>query len=408
MISAVSDNTITDNEEIFESYRNAAGKGILKVMSKMGISTLQSYKGAQIFEAIGLDSSVMSRCFNGTSCWLVFERGVGVRAWFTPECQLYHFYHLYDSFTSEENYSNTQRSDAHPNITKTRTFSNTGTASRLSGAGWEELAADMRRFHFEAFGAVRSSPSVSKKPSRSYSVSWSETEISERRSEEISRTNSRKRLAGRASKAPPALLPNPGNYHWRNGGEIHANAPESMHALQNAARTGAYEDYKNFARVQDQINEGKTIRGCLDFRLDESEPIPLDQVEPVENIVKRFVTGAMSLGSISQESHETLALAMNHLGGKSNTGEGGEEPRRFTWRGEKGESMRSAIKQIASGRFGVTSHYLANADQLQIKMAQGAKPGEGGELPGHKAVGIISETRRTCVRVCSSVCVRAW
>jgi len=133
----------------------------------------------------------------------------------------------------------------------------------------------------------------------------------------------------------------------------------------------------------------------LEFRVDESEPVPIDQVEPVENIVKRFVTGAMSLGSISQESHETLALAMNHLGGKSNTGEGGEEPRRFTWRGEKGESMRSAIKQVASGRFGVTSHYLANADQIQIKMAQGAKPGEGGELPGHKAVGIISETRRT-------------
>ena len=171
MIAAVSDHTMKDNEEIFESYRNAAGKGILKVMSKMGISTLQSYKGAQIFEAIGLDSSVMSRCFNGT-------------------------------------------------------------ASRLSGAGWEELAADMRRFHYDAFGDIPLKTS-SRKPTRSYSVSWSETEISNRRSEEISRTNSQKHFTKSALRSPSALLPNPGNFHWRDGGEIHANAPESMHALQN-------------------------------------------------------------------------------------------------------------------------------------------------------------------------------
>lgn len=338
LVHAVSDGASVANssEELFRTYQTAAGKGIMKVMSKMGISTLQSYKGAQIFEAIGLDSSVMSRCFAGT-------------------------------------------------------------ASRLSGASLDDLAADMRTLHLNAFGHVESSTnsdeSVDGVLKRSNSVHWSAHDSRNN----LDSNSAQHLLASMRRAKPAALLPNPGNYHWRDGGETHANAPDTMHKLQVAARTGAYESYKSYASAQDRINEGKTIRGCLEFRFEDrqSEAISIDDVEPVENIVKRFVTGAMSLGSISQESHETLAVAMNHLGGKSNTGEGGEEPRRFTWVGPKGESKRSAIKQIASGRFGVTSHYLANADALQIKMAQGAKPGEGGELPGHKAVGIISETRRT-------------
>ena len=184
------------------------------------------------------------------------------------------------------------------------------------------------------------------------------------------------------------MLPNPGDYHYRHGGEQHYNSPAAMAELQLAARTNSRKAYETYAQTIYEQSRSTTLRGLLAFRTD-LPPVPLDAVEPASEIVKRFCTGAMSLGSISTETHEALAKAMNNLGGKSNTGEGGEDPRRFA------DNRRSAIKQIASGRFGVTSEYLTNADELQIKMAQGAKPGEGGELPGHKVTQLIANTRGT-------------
>jgi len=260
---------------------------MLKVMAKMGISTLQSYKGAQIFEAVGLATEVIDRCFAGT-------------------------------------------------------------ASRIEGAGIQRLAEDALSRHAKGFPA-----------------------------------NERDRTAD---------LSNPGDYHWRAGGERHMWNPQMISRLQNAARTNSTEAYERFARLANEDTTRKcSLRGLLQFRTD-LEPLPLDEVEPASEIVKRFCTGAMSFGSISAESHETLAIAMNRLGGKSNTGEGGEDPARFV-PNQNGDNRRSAIKQVASGRFGVTSWYLTNSDELQIKIAQGAKPGEGGELPGHKVDEIIARTR---------------
>ena len=280
-----------NQEEALENYRYAAGKGLLKVMAKMGISTLQSYKGAQIFECVGLSDEVCSKCFPGT-------------------------------------------------------------ASRIGGAGFTSLAKDAEIFHSRAYGHPN-------------------------------------------HHLPP--LYNPGEYHFRDGGEIHYNTPTGMGELQVAARANNSDAYKRYSADAQAAAAHVTIRGLLE--LDVNNPlyksIDLKDVEPAKEIVKRFCTGAMSLGSISIETHETLAIAMNTLGGKSNTGEGGESPERFVWRGEHGESKRSAIKQIASGRFGVTSNYLANADQIQIKMAQGAKPGEGGELPGYKVSKEIAKVRGT-------------
>ncbi len=276
-----------DDQAVVDRYRTGVKKGMLKVMAKMGISTLQSYKGAQIFEAVGLSSEVIDRCF-------------------------------------------------------------VGTASRIEGAGLARLAEDALSRHAKGFPA-----------------------------EDHDRV---------------ADLPNPGDYHWRAGGERHMWNPQMISRLQNAARTNSTEAYEQFAQL---ANEDTTrtcsLRGLLQFRAD-LEPLPLDAVEPASEIVKRFCTGAMSFGSISAESHEMLAVAMNRLGGKSNTGEGGEDPSRFT-PDKSGDSRRSAIKQVASGRFGVTSWYLTNSDELQIKIAQGAKPGEGGELPGHKVDEIIARTR---------------
>ncbi|KAJ3020347.1 glutamate synthase [NADH] [Thoreauomyces humboldtii] len=277
------------DEKIFYNYIKASNDGIRKVMSKMGISTLQSYKAAQIFEALGLDSSVVSKCFSGT-------------------------------------------------------------ASRIKGVGFDILALDTMAFHEAAW------------PSR-------ETIAVE-------------------------SLPESGDYHWRDGGESHINDPASIASLQDAVRrknTNAYEEYSKHS--YEQI-KNCTLRGLLDFKYDNARPIPIDDVEPWTDIVKRFCTGAMSYGSISLEAHSTLARAMNRLGGKSNTGEGGEDPLRSNPR-EDGESARSAIKQVASGRFGVTSYYLSDAEELQIKMAQGAKPGEGGELPGHKVSEGIAATRKS-------------
>ncbi len=276
-----------DDQAVVERYRKGVKKGMLKVMAKMGISTLQSYKGAQIFEAVGLSSEVIDRCF-------------------------------------------------------------VGTASRIEGAGLERLAKDALSRHAKGFP--------------------------------------------KGDHDRVADLPNPGDYHWRAGGERHMWNPTMISRLQNAARTNSTEAYEQFAQL---ANEDTTrtcsLRGLLQFRAD-LEPLPLDAVEPASEIVKRFCTGAMSFGSISAESHEMLAVAMNRLGGKSNTGEGGEDPSRFTPE-VNGDSRRSAIKQVASGRFGVTSWYLTNSDELQIKIAQGAKPGEGGELPGYKVDETIARTR---------------
>ncbi|MBW0488414.1 hypothetical protein O181_028129 [Austropuccinia psidii MF-1] len=278
---------------LIENYRHAANNGILKVMSKMGISTLQSYKGAQIFEALGLHQTVVEKCF-------------------------------------------------------------VGTASRIQGTTFELLALDAFEFHERGY------------PSRQIIL-------------------------------PPGL-PESGEYHWRDGGEAHINDPVSIANLQDAVRSKNQSAYDTYSRNAQMQVRAVTLRGLLDFDYNSAQAIPIEQVEPWHEIVKRFCTGAMSYGSISQEAHSTLALAMNRLGGKSNTGEGGEDASRSQVL-PNGDTMRSAIKQVASGRFGVTSHYLADSDELQIKMAQGAKPGEGGELPGHKVTESIAKTRHSTAGV---------
>jgi glutamate synthase (NADH) len=277
------------DEQVLLNYKASVDGGILKVMSKMGISTLQSYKGAQIFEALGIDDAVIDRCFAGT-------------------------------------------------------------ASRIRGSTFEHIAQEAFAFHERGY------------PTRAI------TEI-------------------------PGL-PESGEYHWRDGGDPHVNDPTGIANIQDAVRNKNDKSYEAYARAEREAIKNCTLRGMLDFDYEQRASIPIDQVEPWTEIVRRFVTGAMSYGSISMESHSTLAIAMNRLGGKSNTGEGGEDPERSKVM-ENGDTMRSAIKQIASGRFGVTSNYLADADELQIKMAQGAKPGEGGELPGHKVSGPIARTRHS-------------
>lgn len=272
------------DEEAMQNYRKAAAKGLLKVMSKMGISTLQSYKGAQVFEAVGLADEVVDRCFSGTT-------------------------------------------------------------TRIQGTDFEALYRDLERFHESAYPPIPS-------------------DLDD-------------------------LVRSDGQFHYRDGGEAHLNTPAGMVNLQIAGRTNSREAYKEFARLTNEQNKKVTLRGQLKFKFDPTKAIPIEEVEPTSEIVKRFASGAMSLGSISREAHETLAVAMNSIGGRSNTGEGGEDPKRFL------DNRRSSIKQVASGRFGVTSHYLANSDQIQIKMAQGAKPGEGGELPGFKVSEYIAENRHT-------------
>ena len=280
---------LTDDIDLIDAYRQAAVKGILKVMGKMGISTLQSYKGAQIFEAVGLANNVIELCFNGT-------------------------------------------------------------ASRVEGSGFNILKDEAIRRHSLGFPNNKTISSLS--------------------------------------------LPNPGEYHWRSEGEKKAWNPEAVWSLQYAARTNDKSAYKKFARIANaQAEESLSLRGLLSFKkIASDQHIDLSEVEPASSIVKRFNTGAMSFGSISSEAHETLAIAMNRIGGKSNSGEGGEDPNRFKPL-SNGDSKSSAIKQIASGRFGVTASYIASAKQLQIKIAQGAKPGEGGELPGRKVDEKIASIR---------------
>ncbi|CAA9213299.1 MAG: Glutamate synthase [NADPH] large chain [uncultured Chloroflexi bacterium] len=282
--------------KIVDNYAKAVGKGMLKVMAKMGISTLQSYKGAQIFEAVGLHRDVVDLCFNGT-------------------------------------------------------------ASRIQGVSFDVLEDEARRRHALSY------------PDGTH-------------------------LSGQAGADMMATLRNPGEYHWRHEGERHMWHPATIAALQTAVRNEDATAYATFAELSNRDERGRcTLRALLDFK-PSTTPIPLEEVEPASEIVKRFCTGAMSFGSLSKEAHETLAIAMNRIGGKSNTGEGGEDYDRFVPM-PNGDLKRSAIKQVASGRFGVTGFYLANADQLQIKMAQGAKPGEGGQLPGAKVTDAIAFTRHT-------------
>lgn len=278
--------TNLSHEEAVERYLKALNKGILKVMSKMGISTLQSYCGAQIFEAVGLNQAFVDQYF-------------------------------------------------------------TDTASQIGGIGIDVIAQETLRRHDQAFG---------KKP------------------------------------VVPKELDGGGQYQWRRDGEYHLFNPDTVYKLQHATRTGQYDIFREYTGMVDQQNEHRsTLRGLFQFK-PVGPPVPLEEVEPTSTILTRFATGAMSYGSISAEAHETLAIAMNRLGAKSNTGEGGEDPARYT-KDSNGDSRRSAIKQVASGRFGVTSEYLVNADDLQIKMAQGAKPGEGGQLPGHKVYPWIAKVR---------------
>ncbi|MEY4238239.1 MAG: glutamate synthase large subunit [Pseudomonadota bacterium] len=275
-------------KEVQKNYIKAVGKGILKVMSKMGISTYQSYCGAQIFDAVGLSSQFIERYF-------------------------------------------------------------TGTATTIEGIGLAEVAEETVRRHQAAYGD---------------------------------------------NPIYKNMLDVGGMYGLRLRGEEHAWTAQNIAALQHAVRGNVSEKYREFAQtINDQSTRMLTIRGLMEFKLAE-KPLDISEVEPASDIVKRFATGAMSFGSISREAHTTLAIAMNRIGGKSNTGEGGEEPDRFKPL-PSGDSMRSAIKQVASGRFGVTTEYLVNADDIQIKMAQGAKPGEGGQLPGHKVDKVIGKTRHS-------------
>ncbi|AFY79736.1 glutamate synthase family protein [Pleurocapsa sp. PCC 7327] len=277
-----------DRETAYKNYIKAATKGVIKVASKIGISTIQSYRGAQIFEAIGLNHSVVDKYF-------------------------------------------------------------TWTASRIEGADLEVIAKEAILRHRHAF------------PDRA--VNGHTLDVG-------------------------------GEYQWRKDGEAHLFSPQTIHALQRAVREGNYELYKQYAALVNEQNQKYfTLRGLLEFK--SREPVAIEEVEPIEAIMKRFKTGAMSYGSISKEAHESLAIAMNRIGGKSNTGEGGEDPERYTWTNERGDSKNSAIKQVASGRFGVTSLYLSQAKEIQIKMAQGAKPGEGGQLPGRKVYPWIAKVRHS-------------
>ncbi len=274
-------------EKAEKNFLKAARKGIFKIMSKMGISTVQSYCGAQIFEAVGLGEEFIEKYF-------------------------------------------------------------TATPSRIGGVGIEKIAEESLKRHERAYPKM----------------------------------NGRERS-----------MESGGDYYWRREGEFHQMNPETIALLQQAVRTNDYAAYKKYAStVNDRARNLSTIRGLLKFK--KGNPIPIEEVEPVSEIVKRFATGAMSYGSISKETHETLAIAMNRIGGFSNTGEGGEDPERYVLL-PNGDSKKSRIKQVAAGRFGVTIEYLVNSDQMQIKIAQGAKPGEGGQLPGHKVSKEIARTRYT-------------
>lgn len=280
--------TTLDNNKLVYNYIKSVCDGLLKIFSKMGISTLQSYHGSQIFEILGINSEVVDKYF-------------------------------------------------------------TGGVTRIEGLGLDEIAREALSKHISGF---------------------------------------------KGEDSDTHLLSEGGIYQWKRRGESHLFNPQTVHLLQHATRMNDYETYKKYAKlINEQNDKMYTLRGLMDFS-HHRESISIDEVEPIDSIMKRFATGAMSFGSISHEAHSTLAIAMNRIGGKSNTGEGGEDEIRYTPL-PNGDSMRSSIKQIASGRFGVTNTYLTNADELQIKMAQGAKPGEGGQLPGHKVDDWIAKTRHS-------------
>ncbi|NBX60085.1 MAG: glutamate synthase subunit alpha, partial [Opitutaceae bacterium] len=280
-----------DHKTACKNFVKAGSKGVIKVMSKMGISAIQSYRGAQVFEALGIRQDVIDHYFTWTS-------------------------------------------------------------SRVGGIGLDVIAQEVLMRHHAAY------------PDR---------------------------------RVDSHVLPSGGLYQWRNDGEGHLFTPESIHALQKSVRTGNLAVFRQYSKlVNEQARQLCTLRSLLDFKT--SIPVPIEEVEPIEAIMKRFKTGAMSYGSVSSEAHETLAIAMNRIGGKSNTGEGGEDADRFKPMAN-GDSKNSAIKQVASGRFGVTSEYLVAAQELQIKMAQGAKPGEGGQLPGSKVYPWVAKTRHTTAGV---------
>ncbi|MFN8284843.1 MAG: glutamate synthase large subunit [Chitinophagales bacterium] len=277
------------DEKLVENFIKACSNGLLKVFSKMGISTHQSYHGSQIFEIVGLGKNVVTKCFNGS-------------------------------------------------------------ISRLDGIGFDEIAKEVLKRHTLAFPDIE---------------------------------NIQQRLEVG------------GDYQWKRRGEAHLFNPDTIHLLQWSTKKNDYSIYKQFAeKINNQTEKAITLRSLLEFDFSNVTPVNIDEVEPVSSILKRFATGAMSFGSISHEAHSTLAIAMNRIGGKSNSGEGGEDEIRF-FKKENGDWERSAIKQVASGRFGVTSYYLANASELQIKLAQGAKPGEGGQLPGHKVDEWIGRVRHS-------------
>lgn len=280
--------TDMDADTLKKNYIKAVNEGLLKVFSKMGISTLQSYQGAQIFEILGINQSVVDKYF-------------------------------------------------------------TGATSRIQGMGLDEIAKETLAKHWMGFGR---------------------------------------------KETPVQRLIDGGIYQWKRKGEFHLFNPQTIHLLQYATRMGDYNIFKKYSKlVNEQSERACTLRSLFNFKRTRP-PVPIEEVEPAENILKRFATGAMSFGSISHEAHSTLAIAMNRIGAKSNTGEGGEDEIRYVPL-PNGDSMRSAIKQVASARFGVTSYYLTNADELQIKMAQGAKPGEGGQLPGHKVDEWIAKVRHS-------------
>mmetsp|Transcript_5397 Transcript_5397/g.10846 ORF Transcript_5397/g.10846 Transcript_5397/m.10846 type:complete len:2216 (-) Transcript_5397:296-6943(-) len=299
------------DQELTDRVKSAFDYGVRKVMAKMGISTMQSYHGAQIFEALGIHQEIMDRAF-------------------------------------------------------------TGTPSRINGIDFDIVLQDTLRYHGLAY------------PKDPEATGYLPSYVASSRFAYV-------KVGGAFDEGDEKYsLPNLGDFHYRDGGELHYNAPEQMALLQEAARKNSREAYSRYKTISHELVKGVTLRGQLDFNTKGVTPVPIEEVEPVAEIVKRFTTGAMSMGSISKETHEALGIAMNKIGAKSNTGEGGETPERVI------DPVRSsAIKQIASGRFGVTSNYLTNAIQLQIKMAQGAKPGEGGELPGFKVSVDIGKLRHS-------------
>ncbi|PAV71120.1 hypothetical protein WR25_07325 isoform C [Diploscapter pachys] len=295
-----------NDDLVFQGYRQGVERGIYKVMAKMGISTLHSYKHAQIFEIVGLAQEVVDMCFKNT-------------------------------------------------------------VSRLGGATFEILAAEALKRHRSAYPHAADKAMFERRADRTHYGNYGD-----------SRT-----------------LVATGTYHWRAGGEKHINEPQAVAKLQAATRQNNSKTFQEYSQASNLAQRWCSLRGQLEIKTSSKVQIPIEEVEPASEIVKKFVTGAMSFGSISWETHTTLAIAMNRIGAKSNTGEGGEKPERYSKNQPADQNLRSAIKQIASARFGVTSAYLANADELQIKMAQGAKPGEGGELPGHKVTKEIAATRKS-------------